>query len=61
MVDVLGPADKAYGGHAETSSIETFLYGFNNLFIIRQAEIVVGAHIYHLLFTDPDAGLLGGS
>jgi hypothetical protein len=59
MVDVLGSADKAHGSHSEPPVIEAFFDRCNDLFIIRQAKVVVGTHIYHLLFTDPDTGSLG--
>ena len=59
-MNILGAADKAHGGHAETPLVKARFDGFDNLEVIGQAEIIVGAHIQHLLFTDADAGLLGG-
>ena len=61
LVDLLGAADEAYGGKAKAPAVVGSLGGGDDLRVIRQAQVVVGAHVQ-----DPgsgrgvDAGPLGG-
>ncbi len=45
LVDVLGAADEADGGHAVAALIHGFFGGGNQAGIVREAQVVVGAEV----------------
>ena len=47
LVQVLGAADKAYRGHAETAFVERLVRRGDHFLVVCQAEVVVGAEIQH--------------
>src|SRR5690606_26655500 len=47
-VDGLRAADEAHGGHAEAVVLQSAMRRGNDLGIVREAEIVIGAKIDHL-------------
>jgi hypothetical protein len=48
LVQILGAADEAHAGHAEAVRIQRILGGLDDVRMIGQAQIVVGAEIQHL-------------
>ena len=45
FVGVLGPADETYGRHSITAGVHACLGGLDELFVIRQTEVVVRAEV----------------
>ena len=61
LVDVLGAADEADGGQAEAPLVVGGLGGGDEVRVVGEAQIVVGAHIHHALGQRGiDPGPLGG-
>ena len=48
LVEGLGAADEAHAGHAEAPAVECVFRGGDDLGVVGQAEVVVGAHVDHL-------------
>ena len=60
LVDVLGTADEADGGHAVAARIDRFLGGLREPGAVGEAEIVVGAEVQGLAAVlEGDLGALG--
>jgi len=47
LVQVLGAADEAYRGHAEAVGVERVLGGGDDVRVVGQAQVVVGAEVQH--------------
>lgn len=47
LVQILGAADEAHRGHAEAVAIQRVLGGLDDVRVIGQAQIIVGAEIQH--------------
>ncbi len=41
----LSAADKANGGHAVTPAVDGILRGLHELWVVSQAQVVIGAHV----------------
>jgi hypothetical protein len=54
LVQVLGAADEAHRGHPEAAHLERLLGGGDDLRVVRQAEVVVGAEVDDLALGHPD-------
>src|SRR5690606_16536013 len=48
LVQVLGAADEAHRGHAETVGVQRVLRGLDHRRVVGQAQVVVGAEVEHL-------------
>jgi hypothetical protein len=48
LVQVLGAADEAYRGHAEAVAVQCVLGRLDQVRVVGQAQVVVGAEIQHL-------------
>ena len=59
LVQVLAAADEADGGHTVAAGVHTLLGGFDELGIVGEAEVVVGAEVEALLAFHHDFGALG--
>ena len=59
-MNILGAADKAHRSHAEPPFVQALFDRFDDFAVICQTQIIVGTHIQDLVFSDIDAGLLGG-
>ena len=61
LVDVLGAADEPDGGEAEAPLVVGGLGGGDEVRVVGEAQVVVGAHVHHALSQrGVDAALLGG-
>ncbi len=47
LVQVLGAADEAHRGHAETMRVQRILGGLDQLRVVGQAQVVVGTEVQH--------------
>ena len=54
LVEVQGAADEAHRSHAEAALVERLLGGGDDLRIVREAEVVVGAEVDDLTLRHPD-------
>ena len=67
LVDVLGAADEAHRGHAVAAGVQSFPGRFDHVGVGGEAEVVVGAHVDHVLALgagrkfDVDLGVLRGA
>ena len=59
LVDVLAAADETHGRHAEAAAVHGLLGRFDQAFVVRQSEVVVGAEVQHLAACHLDLGPLG--
>ncbi len=60
-MDILGPADKADGRHAETMAVQRILGRPDHFGVGGEPQVVVRAEVQHLLpGRDPDDRALGG-
>ena len=48
LVHLLGAADEADRGHAEAPAVQRLLGGGDDLGVVGEAEVVVGAEVQHL-------------
>ena len=55
---ILSAADKAHGGHAKTVAIHTAFRGGNEIRVVRETQIVIGAEVNDLATADGDIRLL---
>ena len=61
LVDGLGAADEAHGGQAVAPLVEGRVGGCDDVGMVGQAEVVVGAHVEDTgSVGDVDMGVLGG-
>ena len=59
LVEVLAAADEADGSHAEAAGVHALLGGGDELGVVGEAEVVVGAEVEALLALHHDFGALG--
>src|SRR5205823_4362384 len=60
FMKALGAANETHRGEAVTPAVEGGMGGFDDLRMLRQAEVIIGAHIENrLAISHPDVGILG--
>ncbi|MNG82971.1 hypothetical protein D3C79_416880 [compost metagenome] len=55
---ILGAADEAHRGHAETVAVEPLMSGGDEVRVVGQPQVVVGTEVQNLLATHCNLGLL---
>ena len=53
LVHLLGAADEADGGHAVAPAVQRLVGGGDDLGVVGEAEVVVGAEVEHLAGAPP--------
>ena len=61
FVDILASADETYGRHAVAAAVHGAFGRFDQPWIVRQPEIIVGAEVQYLTACHLDVGALGRS